>query len=347
MHVLFVKLTSMGDLIHALPALTDAKRAIPDITFDWVIDKNFAEVAIWHPAVRKVIPTAHRQWRQHLLQSLKNGEIPKFFRTLREEKYDLVIDGQTSSKSAAIMLLTRGKRCGPDKNSAREWIASYAYQQKIAVPPSQEIHAIKRLRILFAKVLQYPFVDNQPDYGIADNQFAKLNFDLPKSYVVFVHNASWESKMWPENYWRELITIAAKDDLHVLLPWGNKAEQQRAERIAAGLSNAKVLPFCSLSEHATILKNAVGAVCSDTGLSHLAAALNVPAITLYGSTSEKLIGTTGLNQQHFIPDFPCLKCYKKTCNYQEQYHSEPACLSLAKPQEVWQRFLAIKNGIFL
>jgi len=194
---------------------------------------------------------------------------------------------------------------------------------------------------LFAEALQYPFIDNQPDYGIADYPFPKLKFDLPKRYMVFVHNASWESKLWPEHYWRELISIVAKEDLQVLLPWGNAAEKQRAEKIAAGLSNARVLPFCSLSEHATILKNSAGAICSDTGLAHLAAALNVPAVTLYGPTNEKLIGTVGLNQEHFIPDFPCLKCYKKTCQYQEHYHPEPACLSSAKPQEVWQRFLKV------
>lgn len=248
MRILFVKLTSMGDLIHALPAMTDAKNAMPNISFDWVIDKNFSEVASWHPAVKTILPTAHRRWRKEPWQSLKSGEIKQFLTSLRQQTYDLVIDGQTSTKSAVITLLSKGTRCGLDKDSAREWFASYAYQKRYFV--SKELHAITRLRMLFAQALNYPFIDNQPDYGIANFAFPDVKFSLPKPYVVFVHNASWESKLWPEKYWHQLIYFAAEEKLNVLLPWGNQAEKARAERLAQGHSNAHVLPFCSLSEHA-------------------------------------------------------------------------------------------------
>src|SRR5579871_2592529 len=98
MHALFIKLTSMGDLIHALPALTDARQAIPGISFDWVIEKSFSEVALWHPAINKIIPTSHRKWRKNFRQSLKNQEIQQFLKSLRQQSYDIVIDGQSSLK---------------------------------------------------------------------------------------------------------------------------------------------------------------------------------------------------------------------------------------------------------
>lgn len=338
MRVLFVKLTSMGDLIHALPALTDAARAIPGISFDWVIEKSFSEVAMWHPAVKNMMPTSHRKWRRHLWQSLTSGEITQALRAIRKEKYDLVIDGQTSTKSAIITLLSKGTRCGLDKDSAREWFAAYAYQNKYFVDKS--LHAITRLRMLFAQVLNYPYIDNKPDYGISTYSFPTLTFPLPRPYVVFVHMASWESKLWPESYWHQLINFAADEQLNVLLPWGNASEKERAERLARKHQNAHVLPFLSLSAHAQILKNAVGAICCDTGLSHLAAALNVKSITIYGPTSTALIGTTGQFQLHQEPDFPCVRCYQYQCNYNRGSQSESACMLASTPERVWERFKA-------
>lgn len=336
MRVLFVKLTSMGDLIHALPAMTDAARAIPGISFDWVIEKNFSEVAKWHPAVKNIIPSSHRKWKKDLVGSLKNGEIQQFIGSVRKEKYDLVIDGQTSLKSAFIMLLTRGLRCGLDRHSARESLASWVYQKKYYV--DKHLHAIKRLRLLFSQALDYPLLDTPVDYGIANRKFALPTFPLPKPYLVFVHNASWQSKLWPEAYWRRLIILAAIDGFNVLLPWGNDEEKLRALRIGEHHPNAKVLPFCNLTQHAAILQNSHGAICSDTGLSHLAAALNVPALTLYGSTSAQLIGTTGLHQKHGVTSFACKKCYKQSCHYDNQPHPDALCQLNMRPDAVWENF---------
>jgi heptosyltransferase-1 len=336
MRVLLVKLTSMGDLIHALPAITDATKAIPGISFDWVIEKSFSEVARFHPSVKNIIPSSHRKWKKDLIISLRNGEIQQFIRRVRKEKYDIVIDGQTSLKSAFIMLLTRGLRCGLDRQSAREALASFAYQKKVFV--DKNLHAIQRLRILFAEVLNYPYVDTPVDYGIAQKKFLPCHLIREKRYLVFVHNASWQSKLWPEAYWRQLCILAAIDGYHVVLPWGNEAEKLRALRISDNQPNVQVLPFCNLTQHAGILQHSHGAICSDTGLSHLAAAFGVPALTLYGSTSVKLIGTTGLKQQHLVTPFACKKCYKQNCHYNNQLHPDALCQLSMRPDMVWERF---------
>ncbi|MBS0349615.1 MAG: lipopolysaccharide heptosyltransferase I [Proteobacteria bacterium] len=336
MRVLFIKLTSMGDLIHALPALTDASRIIPGIKFDWVIDKNFSEVALWHPAVDKIITTRHRYWRKNLRESIQNGELSQFYHHLREKKYDLVIDGQTSMKSALVTLLSRGPAHGLDKRCASEWTAALAYRKSYFIP--KDWHAIQRLRMLLANALNYTCPTSVPDYHIKDYPFSPLKFSLPKPYLLFVHNASWSSKMWPEDYWQQLIKLAQIEGYHVLLPWGNSEEKKRAERICSGQINAQVLPFCSLSEMACILRGAAGAICSDTGLCHLAAALDVPSITLYGSTDPELIGSVGYNQQHLTSSFECFKCYRYECDYGNQKHKEPVCLLHTKPETVWKTF---------
>ena len=340
MKVLLIKLTSMGDLIHALPAITDASQNISDITFDWVIEKSFSEVAVWHPAVKKVIPTSHRKWKKSFFHSWKNGEIVQFLMDLRKTQYDVVIDGQTNIKSAFACLLAKGNKHGLDKNSAREWLAPFAYHHKYFI--SKEMHAIKRLRILFSKALNYEFVDSKVDYGISRYSFPPLKMAFPKPYLVFVHNASWQSKLWPVNHWRSLIQMAEAEGHHIVLPWGNDKERQIAEKIANGFNKTVVLPFCTLSEQAEILKQSAGAICSDTGLSHLAAALNVPAITLYGSTSTQLIGTTGQYQQHIISNFPCTKCYKHNCYYENKPHADALCLTNITPASVWKHFQAVR-----
>ena len=333
----------MGDLIHALPALTDAKKAFPNISFDWVVEKNFSEIPAWHPAVKNIIPTSHRKWKKNIFQSLQNGDIKNFITTLRNEKYDLIIDGQSSIKSAVVTGLAKGIRVGLAKDSVREWGAHLFYQRKINI--AKDIHAIKRLRLLFAKALNYPFVDNDPDYGLTNYPFADLKFALPKNYLVFVHNASWNTKLWLESYWQHLIKFADEANLEVLLSWGNAQEKERAIRLAEGQKNAHVLPFCSLAEQAKILQGAKAALCCDTGLAHLAAALNAPAITLYGSTDPKLIGTIGLHQQHAVSPFPCVKCYQHQCNYEDKSHPEAVCMAAIKPEMIWEDLRKILTSL--
>jgi len=305
--VLFIKLTSLGDLIHALPALTDAHRARPEIEFDWVIDENFREVASLHPAIVRTYPTNHRKWRKNLFRSF--GPICRLIKNMRKTDYDLVLDGQGNFKSALIALFAKGVRAGFDRESVRETIAQLAYQRKYGA--SWQIHAIDRLRRLFASALDYPLPNTLPDFGIRREWFRKPAFELPPSFFVFVHNATWETKLWPEAHWIELIR---KVNGPVLLPWGNAKEKERADRLGAA-TGAIVLPRLSLLEIGYVLSRAKACVCLDTGLSHLAAALKIPSVTLYGSTDAGLIGASGDVQIHLQAKRFCAPCDQKSCRY--------------------------------
>ena len=153
MRVLLIKTSSLGDVIHTLPALTDAMNALPGIQFDWVVEEGFAEIPTWHPAVANVIPVAIRRWRKNLWQTVKNGEWRRFKQRLRDTRYDLVIDAQGLLKSAWLTRYVKAPVAGLDKTSAREPMAARFYDRPYAVARGQ--HAVERLRQLFAQALGY------------------------------------------------------------------------------------------------------------------------------------------------------------------------------------------------
>ena len=298
MRVLIIKLTSMGDLMHALPALTDASKEIENIEFDWVVDENFSEVPSWHPNVKSVITTNHRTWRKNLFSTDLLSELKNLKLRLNHTSYDAVIDMQNNLKSAFVSYLTKNLVHGMDKSSVREFPAHLAYKFKYKI--SKESHAISRQRDLMALSLNYELEENTLDYGVQDHKFEKPEIDLPDKYLFFVHNASWPTKMWPISYWQELIELAHHEDYMAVLPSGSEEEFDRAQEIASSSSEAIALMPQTLNKTAFIVNNAAGCLCSDTGLAHLSAVLNKPSVTMYSVTDERLIGTRGDNQTHII-----------------------------------------------
>lgn len=329
--VLLIKTSSMGDLIHTLPAIMDAAKNIPNVMFDWVVEEAFAEIPSWHPRVQTVIPVAWRRLRKQPLQLFRSKELLTFFRLLREQHYDYVIDAQGLLKSAIITRFARGSRWGLDWHSAWEPLASLAYQNKITVDPN--LHAVTRMRKLVSSALSYPFVDSAPDYGLHFEVGPTAN--KPKS-LLFVHGTTWDTKEWPEQYWMQLASIAIKNQFNVFLPWGNAREQQRAIRIQAAVPNVSILPRTSLTDLAKHLVATTAVVSVDTGIGHLAAALNIPTVSLYGPTDPKEVGTQGQRQQHLAVDFACAPCKKNNCQYKEMSSVTPACFETILPEKVWK-----------
>jgi heptosyltransferase-1 len=323
----------MGDLVQTLPALTDAARALPDIRFDWVVDESFAQVATWHPSVETVIPSAFRRWRREPVRAYRSGEARAFLKKLRAQKYDLIVDVQCELKSALAARLARGVRHGYDRASVHEWGAQVFYRHQHSVSKAQ--HSIERMRELLARVLGYSYAANELDYGIDRTRLGAPVLELPEPFIVLIHSTSWTSKNWPETYWQALTAKATAAGLRVVLPWGSEAERARAERIAGANKKAIVLPALSITEKAAVIARAAATVGLDTGLSHIAAALNVPSVTIYGATSPARCGALGRQQLHLVSDFACLNCHQTTCTHKDAAGTEPACLVGITPQRVW------------
>lgn len=294
MRVLIVKTSSMGDVLHTLPALTDAQQAIPGIQFDWVVEEGFAQIPSWHSAVDRVIPVAIRRWRKAWFSAPIKAERKAFRDAVRLQQYDAIIDAQGLVKSAALVTrLARGIKHGMDWSTAREPLASLFYNRKHHIAKQQ--HAVERTRELFAKSLGYAKPQLQGDYAIAQHFMNEHKADAGQ-YAVFLHATTRDDKHWPEANWRELIDLLNNTGIRIKLPWGAPHEEERAKRLAEGFPYVDVLPRMSLEDVARILAGAKFVVSVDTGLSHLTAALDRPNITLYGPTDPGLIGGYGKNQ---------------------------------------------------
>ncbi|MEE4144021.1 MAG: lipopolysaccharide heptosyltransferase I [Halieaceae bacterium] len=294
MRVLVVKLSSLGDVIHTLPALGDAAAALPGLVFDWVVEEAFAEIPAWHSAVDRVIPVAIRRWRKRPLREFTGPEWRAARRSLQEQDYDAVIDAQGLLKSAVVARLVPASRYGMDRASAREPLAALAYDHPIHVP--RDMHAVERSRLLFARALDYPLPGVLGEYGL-DAAVPATAGDLPRG-LLFFHGTARAEKQWPETHWIALAMLAREAGYRVWLPWGNDEELQRAQRIANSGSNIEVLPRMDLQQLGGLLQRVEGAVAIDTGLGHLAAALAVPTVSLYGPTRTSLVGAYGRNQVH-------------------------------------------------
>ncbi|MDO3381789.1 lipopolysaccharide heptosyltransferase I [Gilvimarinus algae] len=341
MKVLIVKLSSMGDLVQTLPAVCDAVRAIPGISFDWAVDEAFAEVPRWHPAVERTIVSAHRRWKRSPKAAWRSGELKAYWRELRRTHYDLVLDAQTNFKSAIVTRLARGLRAGPDADSVRERGAHWFYQRRFAV--AQDILAVDRWRDLFAAGLGYERPNTAPEFGLADISWPEQTI-TNNPYIVAVTNASWPTKCLPKASWQGLIDAAAGQGLDVLLPWGSPAEKDAALAVASGRANAKVLERMTLTELAGLLHTSQGAVCNDTGLAHISAALGKPTVTAYGPTDPKLIGATGPHSAHIVaPGYVCEQCGKRLCRHQDTGGNRPRTLSAISGDQLWQSLIQLQN----
>lgn len=338
--VLLIKTSSLGDVLHALPAVTDAHHAIPDIRFDWVVEEAFAEVPAWHPAVDRVIPVAIRRWRKSPLKALLSGEWSSFRRTLQAKRYDLVLDAQGLIKSALITKMAYGPRYGLDRCSAREPLASRFYDYPQDVPKGA--HAIERLRQLFAQTLNYPLPESEANSGILPSPLPSLRGKVgmgvekpEEKNILFIHGTTWPTKHWPDPYWVKLATIVNEAGYQILLPWANQEEHARAEQIAAS-HEATILQKGSLSELIEPFQQVSGMVCVDSGLAHLGAALKIPSVTLYGATNPGLTGTWGSNQQHLSATLECAPCLKRRCEQRTDSEIEPVCYVDLTPQRAWK-----------
>ena len=340
MKVLVIKLTSMGDVLHLMPALTDLRAHLNEaLQVDWMVEDSFAEIPTWHPTVRRVIPVATRRWRSFSWKNIK--QFLACIKDLRADSYDVIIDAQGLMKSAGLGRLGRlnrgGKRIGFSADSIKESPAARFYQQKIEVPREQ--HAIERLRQLFAAGFAYEYSSAAPDYGLTTPKAGTAVSDRPS--ILFFHGTTWASKHLPDEYWHNLADIVTDDGYQVKLCWGNKKEKQRAEEIAQGRADVTVLPKLDLTALANELCHAAGAISVDTGLGHMAAAFGIPAVSVYGATDAKLTGAVGQSQVQLQTDYPCSPCLLKQCARLTEQVRQAPCYATLAPNEIWQQLYQI------
>jgi heptosyltransferase-1 len=284
-NILLIKTSSLGDVVHNLPVVSDIRARFPRARVDWVVEEAYRDIVGLHPGVHRSIPVALRRWRGNVLKPAHWREFGQFRHALSGVSYDCVIDTQGLIKSALLALAASGRRHGYDGSSAREPLAAKFYNVAHAVP--RDLHAVLRNRRLAALALGYE-LPAALDYGITLPPGA-APID-PRPYCVLLHATGRAEKLWPESAWERLGGELARQGYVSVLPWGNAAERARSERIARVLTQAVVPPAQGMLGMASMLAGAKAVIGVDTGLSHLAAALGRPVVALYCGTPPRLYG---------------------------------------------------------
>ena len=289
--VLFVKLSSLGDVVHHMPAVTDLARARPGTHIAWAVEEAYVGLVRLHPAVRETFPVGLRSLRKRPLSPTLWSRLAATRGSIRRAGWDFVVDTQGLLKSAMVARFARAACFGPDKASARERAAARLYDVKLAVP--RQMHAVERNRRLVAQVFGYE-VDGAADYGISPP--AQPPAWAPQGpYTVFLHAASRASKRWPDANWVALAHAASDAGLEVVLPGGTAGERAASQELAKRMPRAMAAPAMGLGEAAALLAHSRCVAGVDTGLTHLAAAFGVPTVGIYVSTRPELTGLHASN----------------------------------------------------
>ena len=287
--VLFVKLSSLGDVIHHLPAVTDLAERRADAHIGWVVEEAYVDLVSMHAAVREAFAVSLRRLRRNPFAAPAWRRIVDTRVHLARNRWDYVVDAQGLLKSALVARFARRPAFGLDAASARERIASRFYDVKVYVP--RALHAVERNRRLVAEIFGYR-ADGPARYGLVPPA-APPAWAPASPYVVLLHAASRADKRWPEERWIALGRSLAGRGLVAVLPGGTAAERATAARLAAAIPGATAAPEMTLVEAAALLAHAAYVVGVDTGLAHLALALATPTVGIYCASNPALTGLHG------------------------------------------------------
>lgn len=299
--ILIVKLSSLGDVVHAMAAVQDIRRALPAAKIDWVVERAFAPLVQHCAGVRRAIPVELRRWRKSPFASETRHAWSAFKAELQSERYDAVIDLQGLTKSALICWLAKltagGKRyamANRTDGSSYEFPTRWVADRAIDLEP--HVHAVERSRLLCAEALGYT-LSGPAQFGL---KASALAVPIAKPVVALVHGTSRKDKEWPLAHWIELGQRLNQSGYRVVLAHGNASEQATSEQIATGLQDAYVWPSMKLDALVDSMAQCRGVIGVDSGLSHIAVALNLPHVQIYNFDTA---WRTGVNNAYQVSLF--------------------------------------------
>ncbi|CAA6811509.1 MAG: Lipopolysaccharide heptosyltransferase I (EC [uncultured Sulfurovum sp.] len=294
MKIAIVKLSAMGDIIHAMVALQYIKEAHPDIKIDWIVEQGFASVLEGNPHIDNILTLN--------LKSIKKDK-SEFFSQIKKVKryaknnYNLVLDAQGLIKSALTAKLLGKKRAGFSKESIREGVASYFYNQKVEI--AYDANTIDRNATILSEPLNFRItsqmiIDKKPFLFYQDEDAIIYNYlSTEKRNIIFVIGSTWESRNYPKEKFAEIANTLQEN---VLIAWGSEEEKQKAEWIEANSNHAKVLPKINLNTLKAVIAKSDLLIGNDTGPTHMAWGLNIPSITIFGPTPINRVYQTSINK---------------------------------------------------
>ncbi len=329
MKVLIIKTSSMGDIVHALPAVSDLAEHHPDCEIHWLCEKKFSEIPALHPAVSKIFTIEFRKWRKNLFKYYHN-----FYNTikeLRETKYDYIIDCQGLFKSALWSLIAKGRSYGFGFSSIREKGVNFLYSKRINLP--KNTNAYKSYQLFFSKIFNYKYSEN--------STINSLKRHSSQDYCLFIYDTSWESKKWPLENWVKLADELYKRNIKIKIPFYNNYQHDYVHKIKniTKNNNLELISTNNIKAAIDLVKNANFVFSVDTGLGHLANIYNVPNIMIFGPTDSRAFSyNQNINTVLQESSFDCINCYKRECSYKNRTNNLSSCMTKITPEIIIQNY---------
>ncbi len=326
MKILIIKLSALGDVIHALPVLRYINQVEPEAQIDWLVEEDFSSLFAAHPLINQVLCVNTRIWRKlsyiRMLSAFRN-----FVQELRLQRYDYVFDLQGNSKSGMFTLVSSAsKKYGFSLSQVREWPNVLATRYRVPLG-SAEQHVAKRALAVVRAALpgggDVPLSGPLPiDAELKAQVDIKLQkYGLDRSRIIILHyGTTWQTKLWNLSFWQQLaVKLQRRSDIGLILTWGNDAELQAAIKIQRKTQGQAVIwSRGSLPELAALLARADLVVGGDTGPVHIAAAVGTPTVSIYRATDALRNGPEGASHIRLQAPMPCTKCLRKKCEYDAQ-----------------------------
>jgi len=322
MRILIVKLSALGDIIHALPVLDYLRQAAPGVEIDWVVEEQNRAILEGHPMITNVLSINTRAWRKAPFSTETRRAVGTAINQLRRTSFDAVFDLQGNIKSGIISRLTGAKkRYGFARDGVRESLNVMFTNHH--VPLSPEDHHISKRSL---KIVSSAFGGNYGSYAITsyihtsieeNEAAAELVLTAPGNiHLLFHTGTTWETKKWSREGWFELgqLVLNRFPSASILFSWGNDQEYEEAEWLTNKLGNrALLLPQLQLKSFCALLKKIDLAVGGDTGPIHIAAAVGTPTVSFYRATDAMRNGPLGSRHVTLQSSMPCTICLKKSC----------------------------------
>jgi 3-deoxy-D-manno-octulosonic-acid transferase/heptosyltransferase-1 len=324
MNILIIKLSSIGDVVHALPFLEALKKCYTGARIDWLVEEEASRVISGHPAVNRIIISGRKRWQKEIINPMNIlrvcSETAGFYRELRTSAYDIVIDLQGLFRSGFLTALTRGKR-KIGMSGARE--GASIFLKETPVPVDYEQHAIDR----YLKVAEYLGcnTDNpkgeipvsEEDKKTADGIFS--SFPEGKKIIAVNPMAKWETKLWNSDKFSKLAGKLQKKTGSRIIFTGSGQDRPVIEEIIkkSGGREDEIINLAgrtSLKELAYLYSGCSVLVCTDTGPMHIAAAMGCRVVALFGPTSPLRTGPYGSGHIIIRSGIDCSPCFKKECS---------------------------------
>ena len=295
--------------MHAMPAVQDIRAALPEAQIDWVVERGFAPLVARCTGVRRVIACELRSWRKQPFSAQTRLAWRDFKAQLQQESYDAVIDLQGLTKSALVSRLARTSPQGlryamANRTEGSGYEAPTRWLADCAIVLEPHVHAVDRARRVCAQALGYT-PQGAPRCGLVAGASAQLPaadkaLGLGKPCVALVHGTSRADKEWPLQHWVALGQRLNQSGYSVALPQGSAKECAVSQAIAAQLQDAWVWPAMALDAVTDTLAQCAGVIGVDSGLSHIAVALDVPHVQIYNFDTAWRTGPQGLARQRGV-----------------------------------------------